>query len=210
MHAPVIWAKDHPLLTGVLVIGGGLLVLSMLKGGGGGGGGDGSAVGAYYAAESAQAQSGNALMATQIAAQASTAQALSRNQTDLGINSLWAAVQKFAIGEQTTQAAGANATQITLGNLWANTQLATTESNNQAAMSEAAYGVENTLIGTLGQVASLPPTTTTTTKKSGGFGLFGLSIGGGAKTSTQITPNPASVQASGALTSMLNGMLAGH
>lgn len=129
LHQAGDYLHKHP----VMIVGGVLALYvawNLLRGGGGGG--DTSGAAAFYQAQSADAISGNQLQATQIAAQAQTAQVLDTN-----------------------------AANVTIQGHWADTALAETTSNNQAAVSMAPYAVESNLISTLGQVASLPPTTTT-------------------------------------------------
>lgn len=136
------WIKEHPYETAAIAVGGlGLLYFMGLFGGGSSGGSNNAA--AYYAAQAAQTQSGNQLQETQIAAQASTTQALAADY--------------------------ANTTNATT---WANAAVTENQSNNQAATAMAPYGLESSLISGLTQVASLPPTVTTKSS-SGFLGIGG-------------------------------------
>ena len=181
-------AKKHPVLAGITVFVGGYILLKTLglfgASGGSSSGGSDPNVAAYYAAESAQAQSGNALQAVQIQTAAQTAQTL----------------------------IGANASVVNNAT-WASTDLATTKANDAAAQAIAPYNVQNNLISTLGQVASVPGGTSTTTSSTGGTsGFFGIgATPSQSSTSSVYVPNPAAVDASGLLSSLVtNGLIAGH
>jgi len=189
MERIVSWAKAHPVeagLAGVLAF---VVLLYVLRAFGGGsqssgGGGDPTAA-AYYAAQATTAQSGDALQAVQIQAQAATAQ------------------------DQI------NASASVLNNQnWAATDLAETQSNNAAALGVAKiqgyteikiapYQLQQSLYNVLGAVASQPGSTVSQSDS----GFFGL----GASSSTSYVPNPAAVMASGDLQSLItNGLYAHH
>jgi len=89
---------------------------------------------------------------------------------------------------------------------WADTQLAIRQSDNAAATAGLPYQLASQYIGTLGELASTPPTVTT--QKSSGF--FG--IGGSSK--QIVTPNPTAVAANQALLGFdfdfMQGFLPGH
>jgi hypothetical protein len=83
IHEGVEWAGEHPLGTAVIVVGAGLVILYISGAFSGSSSASNStaansansnAVSSFYAAEAAQTQSGNALQAVQIQANASTAQ----------------------------------------------------------------------------------------------------------------------------------------
>lgn len=172
----VTWAEENPVMAGgaVVVLGLGVLwVLGYFNGGGGGG--DASAQ-AYYAAVAADAQSGNALQATQIAANASTAQTLIQASADVQNNQTWADLQHF-----------------------------TQQTNHDTVLGLAPYHQTEALISALGSVANQPPTVTESSKSSKGFGLFGLHIGGGSKSVQTVTPAPGSTAALDALTHLTDG-----
>lgn len=191
----ISWAKRNPLeaggigLVGVLAA---LWLLGFFSSSSGSSSGDPNAA-AYFAAESAEAQSGNALQAVQIQAQAGTAQDL--------IN------------------AGASETNNTT---WANTDYATTVSNNATsvtntaandatAVSLAPFQVQSNLISTLGQVASQPPTTIVSQYSESDGGFFGLGASSSSGTNTSVIPNQSAEEASGILGELLgNGFIAGH
>lgn len=94
------WAGQHPVTTAVGAFAVGAIILLMLKGGGGG---SNNGMAAFYAAQAAQAQSGNALMIAQdqdktAVALAQTAAAYHaqvatvQSQTDLNLASINAGV----------------------------------------------------------------------------------------------------------------------
>jgi hypothetical protein len=174
LDSAVVWAKAHPIPTAVGAAAAGLLLYYVLTRGGAGSSSaagqiasaNATATSAYYAAEGQQGAAGDQLQQTMIEAQAATAINQSNNQTS-----------------------------VTNNTTWANADLAETQSTNQAALAAAPYATEDSLISTLGAVASLPPTTSTSTSKSSGF----LGIGGGTKTTTTVTPNPAATSAASEL-----------
>lgn len=136
----VNWASHHkPLAIGgavVIVLG----FLYLMRGNSTAASSGDSGASAYYAAQSAQAQAGDAVQIAQIQAQAGTAQ--------LGI---------------------ASSASVTNNTTWANTDLAETQSNNAVAPALAQYGYQTSAIEALAGVASTPGSTVSTTKKSSGF-----------------------------------------
>jgi hypothetical protein len=171
------YVKHHPYVIGAGVFGLGLLWL-LSRGSGSSGATDAGLAGAYYGAVAADR---TAAMNQQIATtNANAAVALAGIQADA-----YTHVQ----------------------DKWADTSLATTISNNEAASEVAPYALASQYIGTLGMVASAPPTVTT--KSSSGF------LGIGASTKQVVTPNPNAAAAGAALTgfgfdSLLHGYLPGH
>lgn len=167
------WAKSHPVEAGAIVFVGGLAAIFLLRAFSGGGGsspsGDPNAA-AYYAAESAQGQAGDALQAVQIQSQAQTA--------------------------QTQIAADASVTNNTT---WAGTDLATTQSNNATLIATAPYALQNNLISSLAGVASIPGATVTTQSSESDGGFFGLGASTSSSTNSVYQPNPAALDASGLL-----------
>lgn len=162
------WVKSHPLETGggILVAG---LAFIFLRGSGSSGSSSStqdSGAAAYYAAESAQAQSGNALQAVQIETQAATAQA---------------------------QISADAYTQVQ--DTWASTNLATTNANNAEATILAPSQESEALYSVLGSVASLPATTSTNTTNSSNSGFFGIGASNSSNATTTVTPNPSATTA---------------
>lgn len=151
------WAKDHPLLIagGVFFVG---LLLLMGRGSGGGDGG----MSAFYAAQAAQKQSGDAVMMAQIAANA---------QTTLGGRYFDA--------------------QENINNKWADTQYATAQANNATAVQLAPYQAQAAFFRTVSDIANAPPITQTTTQTKQSSGFFGIGAKNKTTTSTQVLPNPA-------------------
>lgn len=186
------WIKSHPLESGGLALG--VIVALYFLGFFGGGSSSGSSgaspngdptAAAFFAAQSAEAASGNQLQAVQIEAQAQTAQIQDTNATNLAIQNTWAATN---LQENT----GNNATSISLG---------------QIGVQLAPYQVQNNLITTLGNVASLPGQTVTSNSSDSGF--FG--IGASSSSSTSVVPNAAAVDAAGQLAHLTtSGIYAGH
>lgn len=170
------WAEANPAMAGigVVVVGLGLLYV---MGGLGGGGGSNSGAAAYYAAQSAEAQSGNALQAVQIQANATTAQMQIAADTSVANNTTWAS-----------------------------TSVTNIAANNSAAIALAPYQLQNNLIDELGNIASKPGAVVTNTSSSKGF--FG--IGGGSKTTSTYTPDPAAVHASDLLSQLITNGLYPH
>ena len=160
----VAWAKDHPAEAGVGAFVVGLGILYALG----------------FFSSSSSSNSSGALGQAYLQAQAATAQAGDQVQI--------AQIQGQNATAQTAIAAGASVDNNTT---WANTNLQETYSNNAASTAIAPYAVQSALIGTLGQIASQPPTVTTSSSNDSGF--FG--IGGGSKTTQTITPNPAAASA---------------
>lgn len=175
------FVEAHPVEVGAGVVAVGLLLYFTLASGGGSQSGASSAADAYYAAQSADAQAGDAVQVAQINAQAGTAQT--------GLN---------------------DTASVTENNTWASTDLAENASNNATSVSLAPFSVEAAGIGALAGAASAPPITTTTSNQSNGFGLFGIHIGGGSSTTTTVSPNPASINAVQEIEQLLNGFQAGH
>jgi len=141
---PLEWAKDHPAATGLGIVAVGVVFL-FLRGSGGGSSGDNGSAAAYYAANAAEAQSGNALEAVRINAAAQTQQTL-----------IAADVSKS--NNQT----------------WASTNLAMTQSNNDTTLDAFPYLLaskkldnDQLTISALGAAAQLPGATTTQVRHSG-------------------------------------------
>lgn len=139
------FAKAHKVEAGIIAVVGGLGVLYFLRAmssstSSGQTQDDGSAAAAYYAAESAQAQAGDALQATQIQANAAV-----------------------DINGQNTQA------DTTDNSTWATTNLATTNADNANAISLAPFEETETLYAALASIASEPGITSTNVNKSSGF-----------------------------------------
>lgn len=140
MDNAVSWVKHHPVpaIIAAAVI---FYLFSRLFGGSNNAASNNSnAVAAYYAASAAQAQAGDALQATQIQAQAQTAQTLIAGQTS-----------------------------VTNNTTWANTDLAETQSNNATQVAIAPYQAQASIVNALSNVASTPGSIVTSTKKSNGF-----------------------------------------
>jgi hypothetical protein len=178
IHAVTELAKKHPAESAVVVIGGGVVILWLLGFFSSGssssaGGTDPNLASAFYAAQAQEAASGNALQTQEVNATAAT-----------------------AIAQIQGNVATTNATT------WANTDLAMTQSNNQAATAGAPYAVEQSAISAFAQIAALPPVTTQT-KNSGFLGI------GASKNITQ-TPNPIAINASQNLSTLINGLYASH
>lgn len=171
----ITWAEENPVMAGGAVVVLGLGVLWVLGYFNSGGTADHS-VEAYYSAVAADAQSGNALQATQIAANASTAQTLIKASADVQNNQTWADLQHF-----------------------------TQQTNHDTVLGLAPYHQTEALISALGSVANQPPTVTESSKSSKGFGFFGLNIGGGSKSVQTVTPAPGSTAALDALTHLMDG-----
>lgn len=141
---PVALAKKYPtetaIIAGVGVLGL-LYVFGFFGGGSSGGGSNAAADAAYFSAQSAQAQAGDAVQVAQIQANASTA-----------------------------QAAIAGNVSTTNNTTWANADLSTTENNNQAATAVAPFAAQETLYNDLASIAAQPPIVTTKSS-SGFFGI---------------------------------------
>lgn len=178
------WFKAHPYEAGGVVVVGGLAIWFLFLRGGGSSSSSGTDpnAAAYYAAESAQGQAGDALQAIQIQSQAATAQDLINANADVQNNTTWAT-----------------------------TDLQTAQVQSDAATALAPYAVENTLVNALGNVASQPPTAVTSTNTSSNSGFFGIGASNSVNTSTQLVPNPAAVDAAGLLGELsTTGFTAGH
>lgn len=169
------WAKAHPVETGGIVFVGGVIIYFLFfSGGSSSSSGDASSgASAYYAAEAAQGVAGDQLQAVQIQSQAATAQDLINANAAQNINTTWAT---------------------------ANTNVAATQA--ASAVQLAPYAVENNLVSTLGSVASIAPTTVTSVNQSNNSGFFGIGASNSTSTSTNIVPNPASVDAAGLLSEL--------
>jgi len=126
----ISWAKEHPTEATIGGLVAGLAVLYFMGFFSGGGQAQAGAdnASAYYAAQAAQTQSGNAVQIAQIEAQSGTAQDLIAANANVQNSQIWSQV-----GLQETQA------------------------NDQASMSMAPFQTEAQYISTLGQIASLPP-----------------------------------------------------
>jgi len=168
------WVKSHPLETGGIVLAAGLAFIFLRGSGSSSSSSQDSGAAAYYAAESAQAQAGDALQAVQIESQAQTAQTQLNDATTLAV-------------QQT----------------WANKNLATTNANNAEATALAPYQTEQSLFSTLGSIASLPATTTTSTSSSSNGGFFGIGASSNTSTNTVVTPNPSAENADSLLQELL-------
>lgn len=177
--------KKHPVETGAAVFVGGFVLIYAFKLFGGGGGqqsSDGGLGAAYLAAQSAEAQSGNALQAVQVQTAADTAQAQINARASIANNSVWAGAQQF--GDTTgVQVARVNAT---------------------AAERIAPYQVQSGLIAALGGVASQPGSTVTSSDSTNILGLFGSS-----ETSSAYVPNPAATSASQVLGNLAGHLTSG-
>lgn len=195
MHDVVEWAKKNPAMAGLIAVFCVALIWILSRGSGASTGGDNSAASAYFAANAAQAVSGNQLMAVQLQEQGDTA--------------------------RTQIAAGAS---VQNNSTWASTDLGMLQSNNDTTLGLAPYKVQDDLISALGTVAQQPGTVTTSGKGKGfNFGLDVSKGGGGggggiagalgfgsSKTSITQTynPNPAAVSAAGNLTTITNSVFA--
>ncbi len=170
------WIKSHPLEAGGAVLVAGIAFIFLRGSGSSSSSSSNQDTGAaaYYAAESAQAQAGDALQAVQIESQAQTAQT--------GLN---------------------DATTLAVQQTWANTNLATTNANNAEATTLAPYQTEQSLFSTLGSIASLPGTTVTSTNSSGNSGFFGIGASSKTSTSTSVIPNPSAENADSLLQELL-------
>jgi hypothetical protein len=172
--------KEHPVIAGVAVFGVGFIALSALGLLGGGNSGNGAAVQSYFAAQSAQAQAGDAVQIASIQAQAATTQTQLNDTAATNIQTTWAQAS-------TTQGAQNAAAQ-------------------EALAPYAAYG---SIAGDIASVAALPPlTTTTSTQSKSSGGLFGFLLGGGgssASTTTKQTANPNATNAISQLEALLQG-----
>jgi hypothetical protein len=166
--------KQHPVEAGAIIFIGGfvlLMVFRLISGGGSSSqSSDGSLESAYFAAQSSQAQAGDALQATEIESQAQTAQTLIGANASVANNTTWANAQMQGNVQTTAQ-----------------TQIGANE-----AIAVAPYAVQAGLISTLGNVASQPGSTVTSSQSNNGFfGLFG-----GSSSSSEYVPNPAATGAS--------------
>ena len=175
------FVKHHPLEIAAGVIGG-IIVLRLFSGGSKASSGaqsDGNA--AYFAAQSAEAQSGNALQAAQIETAATTAQTLIGANASVINNQTWAQAQMQG-----------NDDNISIANI-----------NAHAAEALAPYQVQAGIISTLGNIASQPGTTVTSTSSNSGF--FGL--GASSSSSTNYIPDPAATNASNVLNELAGNVL---
>lgn len=139
------WAGEHPVIIagGVFVIGG--LLLLVLSGNNGSA--NSNLGSAYFAAQAAQGVSGNQLQATQIAAQAST-----------------------------TQALAADTAAVTIYTQLSGDQLAGIKDTNATSAAIAPYAAYSAISGDLaGIAANAPPITTTVNKSNSGFLGIGAS-----------------------------------
>lgn len=173
------YAKSHPVKTGAIVFGGGIVALFLFRGLSGGGGSSGgssaddSLDGAYFAAESAQAQAGDALQATQDQDQATTAQTLIGANASVANNQTWAQAQEQSNDDN----------------------IVVTGLNDQTAVQLAPFQVQGALVNALGGVASQPGATVTNSSSNNGFfGLFG-----GSQSSSSYVANPSATAAAGEL-----------
>lgn len=138
---PLEFIKAHPVGVAVAVFGiGAVFILAR----GSGGGGDSSGLQAFYAAQSAQAISGNQVQAVQIATQADVAKTLASTEAAVNINTLWA-----------------------------NASTAMNTNNNQTALGLAPYALQTQIASSLGAIAAAQPAVTTTSQKNNN-GFFGL------------------------------------
>jgi len=180
----ITFAKEHPVEIGAGIFVGGFVLIYLLKALSGGGSSAGASnQAAFLAAQSAQAQSGNALAAAQDTNQAQTEQTLIAAQASVANNQTWATAQEQG-----------NTT---------NAQIAQTNAN--AAVAIAPYSVSSQLISTLGNVASLPGQTVTSSNSNGGF--FGL--GASSSSSSSVIPNPSATAAGSTLASLAGNLSSG-
>lgn len=177
MPFDLAFVKKHPLEIGALaVVSVGVLFLLLRGSGGSSQSSDNSDASAYYAAQSAQAQAGDALAAVQIQTQGATAQDLINAQAS-----------------------------VTNNNTWASTDLAETQSNNATAVQLAPYAVQNNLVSTLGGVASQTSTTTSSVSQGGTSGFFGIGATPATSSSSSVTaPTASAEEASDELSSLLS------
>jgi hypothetical protein len=126
---PLKLAQQHPVETGLGVVAVGVLLWLMLGQGGGSSASSGQAqlASAYYGAQSADAQAGDAVQIATINAQAATTQALASDATQSGVNSTWAS-----------------------------TDLAEVQSNNASAATLAPYAVQSQAVGALTSALQAP------------------------------------------------------
>jgi hypothetical protein len=145
MPAALEYAKHHPVTVGVGVVGVGLLLLYLMNSGGSSGGSGGGADAEYYAAQSAQAQAGDAVQIAQIQAQSSTTQTQLNDQASV----------------------------LNTGTV-ASSDLAATENTNATNVALAPFAVQAGVVSGLSQAALTPPITNTQVNpgNSGFFGLF--------------------------------------
>jgi hypothetical protein len=177
----VAFVKEHPLEIGIGLVGG--IILIRMFGGSSGAAtdtGQAAAQSAYFAAQSAEAQSGNALQAVQIQTQAETAQALIGSNASIVNNTTWANAQMHS-----------DDNAVTISGI-----------NADAQVKIAPYAVENSLISALGLTAQKPGSVVTSSSSDSGF--FG--IGASSSTSSQYVADPAAVQAQNALGNLVGSM----
>jgi hypothetical protein len=154
---PIQWAEKHPIGTAGIVFGGGLVVLFLMgafSGNSSNDSGADAATSAYFNAEEAQGVAGDELQATQIEAQASTAQDLINANANENINTTWA-------NADTTEGAQNEATEEDI----------------------APYQAVASLGSDLAGFANAP-NITTTSSNSTGPALFGLIPGSSSSTTT--------------------------
>jgi hypothetical protein len=186
MPAIVEFAKHHPITTTAGVVGVGLVVLYLMNSGSASASSGGSDASAYYAAQAAQGQAGDALAIAQIQAQAATAQTELNDQASVA---------------NTTTAANSNLAATVSGNT---TGLAGLENTNATQVQLAPFAVQAGAVSGLSQAALTPDITNTTPGNAGFFGLFSS----GPTTTT--TPSPVATSAVDQLDTYLNGFSAGH
>jgi|SRR6185437_2154234 len=182
----IAFAKEHPVEVGAGIFVGGFALIYLLRalsGGSSNAAAQGNAQAAFLAAQSAQAQSGNALAAAENTNQAQTAQTLIGANASVINNQTWATAQQQ-------------------GNT-VNAQIAQTNAN--AAVAMAPYSVSSQLISALGSVASLPGSTVTSTSSDSGF--FGL--GASSSSSSSYVPNPSATAAGSTLGALAGNLSSG-
>lgn len=145
---PIAFVKAHPVGVGIGVFALGLIFILMNRGSGSSSSGDDAGnLSGFYAAQAAQAQSGDAVQAIQIQSQAQTAQALAADD---------AAVNITTLNTNASTAMNAN--------------------NNATLLGLAPYNVQAAGISALGSALSNTPSeiqTQSTTKNNGFFGIGG-------------------------------------
>lgn len=178
MSFDLAFVKKHPYEIGA-VAAGAVILYFILRGSSGGSSGSSNQdalSSSFFAAQSAQAQAGDALQAVQIQAQASTTQDLINASAD-----------------------------VTNNNTWSATDLAEVQSNNAAQVSLAPFQTEQSLIGVLGGVSSQTSTTSSSYSTGSTPGFFGIgATPSKSVASTTTAPTPAAEQASSELSALLS------
>jgi multidrug efflux pump subunit AcrA (membrane-fusion protein) len=186
MPAALEYVKHHPwqVAGGVIIVG--LVVLYATSSSSSSGSSDSGLGADYLAAQSAQAQAGDALQIAQIQAQAGTAQTELNDQASVS-NTAIAAGSDLAATENTNA-----------------TQLSGLINTNTTQVQLAPFAVQAGVVSGLSEAALTPPIPNTTPGNSGFFGLFST----GPTTTT--TPSPTATSAVNQLDTYLNGFAPGH